>query len=99
MASVAADGQSVAQVEAVLTDAAGRRTTLDEEVSYQLVGDGEIIGVESGSSDDLTPYSVHRRRTLNGRAIVCIRSGRQQGKLTLHAIGRAFHCACDIEQA
>ena len=93
---IAADGQAVVQVEVFLRDASGRETTRDQAITYQLTGDGEIIGVENGRPDDLTPYSSRRRLTLNGRSIVYVRAGTRKGTLTLHAFGDAVEGACAI---
>ena len=84
-ASLCADGQSIAQVEVTLCDAQGRVTAQDERVMYQITGDAQIIGIENGCPDDLTPYAEKYRRTRGGRAIVYVRAGRLAGDITLHA--------------
>ena len=49
---------------------------------YQLMGDGEIVGIENGRPDDLTPYASRTRSTSGGRAIVYVRTN---GPVTLYA--------------
>ncbi len=65
---------TLAQVEVLLTDGAGTPVFTDEDVTYQLVGDGEIVGIENGRPDDLTPYASRTRSTFGGRAIVYVRT-------------------------
>lgn len=79
-----ADGQAVAQVEVSLLDVMGRAAE-DERVTYQLVGDATILGVENGAPDDLTPYAAPYRATLYGKAIVYVRAGLTPGDIVLHA--------------
>ena len=69
-----ADGLDVLQVEVFLEDEQGN-PALDEEVHAQVLGDLEILGLENGIPDDLTPYSEHFRRTKEGRLIVYLRAG------------------------
>ena len=84
-----ADGQAVAQVEVTLLDSLGRiAAAQDEEIFYQIVGDVEILGIENGCPDDLTPYAQRSRRTHDGRAIVYIRAGRMADEITLRAYTR-----------
>ncbi len=62
----------MAQIEVLLADAEGTPAA-DEEIRFQLLGDGEIAGIENGSPDDLTPYAAKYRRTNRGRAVVYVR--------------------------
>ena len=74
---ISAPGESspaarMAQIEVLLADAEGTPAA-DEEIRFQLLGDGEIAGIENGSPDDLTPYAAKYRRTNRGRAVVYVR--------------------------
>lgn len=72
----------IIQVEVSLLDADGNIAGADDKcVYYQLIGDGEILGIENGKPDDLTCYAEKHRFTHNGRAVVYIRAN---GSLTLH---------------
>ena len=76
------------QVEVSLRDEAGRLvTSQDIELRFALTGDGEIVGIDNGKPDDLTPYSSHRRETYKGQAIVYIRPGADAGTLHVSAAG------------
>ncbi|MBR0465145.1 MAG: DUF4982 domain-containing protein [Clostridia bacterium] len=79
-----ADGAAVARVEIDLRDEKGNPAT-DECVFCQAVGDVEILGMENGRPDDLTPYSEKARMTLEGRAVVYVRAGRTPGSARLYA--------------
>ena len=81
-AALAADGEDTAQAEVLLLDAGGR-SALDEEIRVQALGDIEILGIENGRPDDLTPYAEKRRLTLEGRAVVYLRAGTCPGGASL----------------
>ena len=84
--SLPADGRSTLHVEVLLTDENGAPAATDDQtVYYQLTGDGEILGIENGKPDDLTPYASRCRATYRGRAIVYLRAGTLPGPLTLYA--------------
>ena len=66
----------IVQAEVSLRDAAGRLiSSQDIELQYTLVGAGEIMGIDNGRPDDLTPYYSYKRETYMGQAIVYIRPG------------------------
>ncbi|MDO4740494.1 MAG: glycoside hydrolase family 2 TIM barrel-domain containing protein, partial [Eubacteriales bacterium] len=94
-----ADGRSIAHVELELLDGEGRRTAQEQEVFFRILGDGEILGLENGRPDDLTPYAQRSRETFGGRLLAYVRAGRMAGKLQLHAFTRAgLYAMCEIEQ-
>ena len=66
------DAAEVIQVEVYLKDGEGR-PALDEVIRCQVVGDLELLGIENGIPDDLTPYSAPCRSTLNSRMIIYLR--------------------------
>ncbi len=73
----------IIQVEVSLLDANGNLAGTDDKcIYYQLLGNGEIIGIENGKPDDLTCYAEKYRSTYRGRAIVYIRAN---GRILLHA--------------
>lgn len=84
-----ADGLDVIQVEVSLLDSEGRLSAKDEDIRYQIVGDAEILGIENGIPDDLTPYAEKHRATKQGRAIVYLRAGTLPGEVTLYAYTRS----------
>ena len=73
----------IIQVEVTLCDKNGNVAAADDKcVYYQLLGNGEIMGIENGKPDDLTCYAEKHRSTYRGRAIVYIRA---TDKILLHA--------------
>lgn len=80
---LAADGQDTAQVEITLLDRNGQPAQ-DEIIHCQVLGDLQLLGIENGKPDDLTPYSEAYRTTLDGRAIAYLRAGRTQGAARLY---------------
>ena len=72
------------QFDVSVLDKNGNIASADDKViHYQLIGDGEILGIENGKPDDLTCYAEKYRATFNGRAIVYIR--KNAGKIRLYA--------------
>ena len=78
-----ANGQDTAQVEITLLDEAGFPAA-DEIIHCQIVGDVQLLGIENGKPDDLTPYTESFRTTLDGRAIAYLRAGRIPGPAFLY---------------
>ena len=58
---------------------AGRETA----VHVQLMGDAELLGLENGRPDDLTPYTSQARETYCGRLTAYVRVGK--GEVRVHA--------------
>ncbi|MBQ8210738.1 MAG: DUF4982 domain-containing protein [Clostridia bacterium] len=79
------NGSSIVQIEVSLLDRNGNFACEDEIIYYQLIGDGQILGIENGKPDDLTCYAEKYRATYNGKAIVYIRKGSITENLTLYA--------------
>ena len=77
-------GEDVIQLEAVLLDKDGRPAQ-DEVIRCQVLGDVEILGMENGLPDDLTPYSEHFRMTGEGTLTVYLRKGKSEGKALVYA--------------
>ena len=73
------------QAEVTLLDGNGNTASEDEVIYYQLLGDGEILGIENGKPDDLTCYNEKYRSTYGGKAIVYLRKGNMTAGLTLYA--------------
>jgi beta-galactosidase len=63
----------VVQIDCTLRDAAGQVAHNDIEISVEAEG-GTLLGLENGDLSDNTPYRTSRRRTLDGRLIVFVRS-------------------------
>lgn len=63
------------QVEAFLQDENGVAVTdRDVEVYVEVVGKGELLGIENGDITDLTSYNSSHRKTFGGRLIAYVRT-------------------------
>ncbi len=73
----------VAQIDVKIFDENGNHVTSDDiEITYTVCG-GELLGIESGSPCDITPYSNNKRKTYRGNSIVYVRKG--DGDISLTA--------------
>lgn len=75
--------EEILQVEVTLAGADGQCAAADQVVHYQVVGDVELLGIENGAPDDLTPYPAPYCSTLAGRSLVYLRV--KDRTATLHA--------------
>ena len=89
-----ADGESVCRIalEIVNEDGALMNDT-DERIRVQLLGDGELMGIENGKPDDLMPYSSCERFTYHGRLTIYVRVGTRKGELGVYA--NAFYSSVE----
>ena len=78
-----ANGTDVMQMEILLLDSNGHPAR-DETVHCQTVGDLELLGLENGCPDDLTPYSEAARMTREGTLTAYFRAGEHKGKAAVH---------------
>lgn len=75
----------VRQYEVYLTDASGVPAVgKDERIHVQVLGDVEILGIENGRPDDLTPYAEKWRETYDGKALIILRLGNKLNTASLH---------------
>ena len=70
-------------MEAILLDNQGK-PAVDDIVRCQVVGDIQILGLENGIPDDLTPYSEHFRTTREGSVTIYIRQGKTKRKAQIY---------------
>ena len=93
-----AQGLDTTQVEITLLDENGF-LALDEVIHCQIVGDMQLLGIENGQPDDLTPYAEPFRTTLDGRAIAYLRAGCASGAATLHVwTASGLYAKCVFDQ-
>jgi beta-galactosidase len=81
-----ADGRDVAHVQVEITDAAGLRVpTANDDITFELSGNGRIIGVDNGQPDSHESYQAPARLAFNGLALVLIQSTARAGGIVLRA--------------
>ncbi|MDO5425268.1 MAG: glycoside hydrolase family 2 TIM barrel-domain containing protein [Eubacteriales bacterium] len=92
------DGMDLGYVEIFLADDKGRRVFGEErEIQVQVSGAGTLEGLGSNNPCTEEDFTLERRKTFEGKAILAIRAGRQQGtvKITVEAEGLP-DAACQI---
>lgn len=77
------DEENIRQIAVRLLDADGRPAR-DTAVHCQLLGDAELLGIENGCPDDLTPYASPWRNSYNGQCVVYVRVGSRKNPPSLH---------------
>ena len=81
-----ADGQDLLHVRIAAVDNKGRRVqTTDQEVTFSVEGDADIVGVINGDIDSDEMTVGNTRRLYNGTCTVILRAGRQPGRVNLKA--------------
>ena len=57
----------------------------DVEISYVIEGDGEIIGVGNGNTEDLSSFQQPRKKVFHGKGLVIVRPKGSTGNIILKA--------------
>ncbi len=88
----AANGQNVAQVEFDVVDRAGVRIPgADTEISFELSGPAEILGIGNGDVSNSEPVTAPRHRAFEGRGLLIIQSTARPGAVSLRATAAGLH--------
>jgi beta-galactosidase len=83
---ITADRLDVAHVTVKITDAQGRFVPVaDNEVSFQIQGEGKIIGVDSGDPVSHEDFKGARRKAFNGMCLAIVQSTAKPGRIQLTA--------------
>ena len=70
----AAEGEEVVMVQISVLDGEGNRCAAGhEEVHVQVAGQAELLGLENGKPDDLTPYRASYRSAYDGELTAYVR--------------------------
>lgn len=81
-----ADGQSVAQIEAVIVDAEGNFCPqADCHITFTVEGTAEVIGVDNGNPVCHENMKGHSISAFHGKAFVLVRAGQKAGVCTITA--------------
>ena len=85
-AVISDDPMDLSFVTVQIIDDEGREVpTAGNHVTFNLVGNGQIIGVDNGLQTSLEPFKATERDAFNGRCLAIIRSGGEPGSLRLTA--------------
>ncbi|UOQ83505.1 glycoside hydrolase family 2 TIM barrel-domain containing protein [Gracilibacillus salinarum] len=85
-AEITADGKDISIVDVQITDENGVLVpNADRTISFEMEGQGSIIGVDNGDLDSPEPYKAKKRATFHGRCRVIVQSTEQEGTVLLTA--------------
>ena len=74
----------MAQVEAQLVDAANHPAADDHEVTVEVIGAGELAGLESADNNSHEDYKSNHRKTKDGKLLIFIKNIKgKEGKVKL----------------
>jgi beta-galactosidase len=83
---IKADGSDLSFVTVKVVDARGTVVPYaDNLISFQLTGDGSIVGVDNGSQISHEPFKANYRKAFNGLALAIIQSHKKNGRIELQA--------------
>jgi beta-galactosidase len=92
-----ADNQDLSYLTIELTDEKGVRNPKEERLlKFRLEGDGSIVGVGNANPVSLESYQLPQRRAWQGRCLVVIKSGRNQGSMTLTVTAEGLPAASTV---
>jgi beta-galactosidase len=84
--AIAADGRDVAHFAVEILDSGGHRVpTADNEVAFEIQGEGKIIGVDNGNPESHESYQADHRKAFNGLCLAIVRASGKPGKIRLIA--------------
>lgn len=80
------NGQDLSYVTVEITDAKGNKhPKADNLVNFEIEGPGEIIAVGNANPVSLESYQMPQRKAWQGKCMVIVKSGKQQGTIQLKA--------------
>lgn len=83
---ITADGKDLAYVEVDVTDAKGNIVpNAEDRVTFKVEGNGELVGVDNGSSPDHDSYKANNRRAFSGKVLAIVRATKEAGSFTVTA--------------
>ena len=83
---ITADGKDLAYVEVDVTDAEGNIVpNAEDRVTFKVEGNGELVGVDNGSSPDHDSYKANNKRAFSGKVLAIVRATKEAGSFTVTA--------------
>jgi beta-galactosidase len=97
--SIQADGEDVSLVEVQVLDKEGRLVPVaDNEITFQCLARGKLIGVGNGNPSSHEPDKADRRRAFNGLCMAIVQSTQEAGEIRLEASSPGLEPAAVIIQ-
>jgi beta-galactosidase len=92
--AISADGEDVVMFSVEVQDAQGRTVPItDNEVTFQVIGVGKLIGVGNGDPTDHAPDKGSSRKAFSGFCMALIQSSKEAGDITVEATSRGLASA------
>jgi beta-galactosidase len=83
---LAANRRDVAHLVARIVDAQGRLVpTADNDIGFEVQGEGRIVGVDNGNPISHESYQGNRRKAFNGLCLAIVQSTARGGEIRLSA--------------
>lgn len=83
---ITSDGKDLAYVEVDVTDAEGNIVpNAEDRVTFKVEGNGELVGVDNGSSPDHDSYKANNKRAFSGKVLAIVRATKEAGSFTVTA--------------
>ena len=84
--SIAADRRDVTHITVRIIDAQGKIVpTAGNEVTFEIQGEGKLIGVDSGNLRSSEDYKSNRRKVFNGLCLAIVQSTAKSGQIQITA--------------
>jgi beta-galactosidase len=84
--SIAADRRDVAHIAVQTLDEQGRMAPgADNEVAFEVEGEGKLIGVDNGNPQSHEDYKGNRRKAFNGLCLAIVQSTGKPGQIRVTA--------------
>ncbi|MGH9401726.1 MAG: beta-galactosidase GalA [Terriglobia bacterium] len=94
---IRADGEDVSVIEVHVVDSQGRLAPrAANEISFQISGNGKIIGVGNGNPTSHEPDKASSRQAFNGLCVAITQSTKQAGDFTVQASSPGLESATAV---
>jgi beta-galactosidase len=81
----------VAHITVQVLDAEGRMVpTANDQITFALLGEGRILGLDNGQPDSHEPFKGNTRKAFNGLALAILQSTGRSGSFTLSASAQSL---------
>ena len=91
---IAADGKDLSYVTVDVTDQNGNIVPdADNRVTFNVEGDGVLVGVDNGSSPDHDSYLADNRKAFSGKVLAIVQSTKTGGSFTVTATADGLESA------
>ncbi len=85
-AKIVADGRDVAHIVVEILDAQGRIVPVAEnEIAFEVVGEGKLVGVDNGNPQNHDGYKVSHCKAFNGMCLAVVQATAKAGRIRVSA--------------